>query len=185
MALTLTDDSVLPTGWQNKPPTAFDDIHQSADIPAAASSVPPGEVVESPDTVSRTCSSRPSFGPLLAKRPNTWVTRSLDVIEAIEVQANSLSKKLTFNTSLQDEAAMRKILVQAAKEVEAAGISLNLVTSKSEYVLSYKRQVTELLRSIDSRISVLGAGLCSSPVEKGRVMVEAGKRMSMSRFAFD
>lgn len=179
-ALTLTDDDVLPARWQNGLWTASDHIHQIADTPVAVNGIPPEEVLESLDIVLKECSSRPSLGPPLAKRPNAWVTRSLDLVEAVEVQVNSLSKKLAFNDGLPDEETLQKLLIQAAEDVESAGISLNSVTAKSEQVLSYKTRVTELLRSIDSRINFLGAGLSPLPAEKGRVMVEAGKCTSIS-----
>lgn len=189
-ALTLTDEHLPITQRQSRLWVSSCDIPQPATAPTVINRPSASETQKSFEAIiaesfrgretsqqrSKPNLPHPGTPPTTppAKPANAWVTRSRKVIEAVEVQARSIAEKVAFCNGLPDDTLLREILDDAAKDVESAGKSLQPIGSKDEGVLDYKTQVLEELRSIDNRISLLGASLSPLPMKRTRVHVEAG-----------
>ncbi|RDB18859.1 hypothetical protein Hypma_014527 [Hypsizygus marmoreus] len=189
-ALTLTDDGPLITKQHSKLWSSSSEFHQSfgQNIPVTMGGVPMNDVQSSIQAILSESvhitppPPRPSPAvPCSATftRPgasaNAWARKAEGVITAVEVEARTIGETLIFDEDKRPSNDMlRMLLANAAKFVDSAGKSLASVKNQTPAVLDHKKKVIAMLRSIDSRISQLGAIVPPPLPEEMPVFIEAG-----------
>jgi hypothetical protein len=106
------------------------------------------------------------------------VRKALKIITKIEEETIEIASKLVlpdkFNSgNVEHVSQMRMQLDAAVTHVDSAGRSLKLIHCKEREVLDRKVVVTNQLKAIDARISLLGASLPPLPPEKKPVTFDA------------
>ena len=104
----------------------------------------------------------------------------MDIIALVERDICEASQTLLFpDPPAIDDSILQRLLDDAAKVVSSAGRSLAAVKHKDELVQKRKRDVSALLRNLDSRVSQLGVLLPPCRPETTPVLVDAGKMFSL------
>lgn len=111
---------------------------------------------------------------------NAWAKKAEGVIEAVEVEARAIGDSLSsIDDTFPSGDALRSLLKTATHRIDSAGKSLASVKNQTLAVLEHKAKVLAILRSIDSRMSQLGALLPPPTPEETPVIVQAGKYFSL------
>lgn len=125
---------------------------------------------------SRSNLPRPAALIHRAPKGKASVRKAMNIIKVVEAEARAIAATLDFEDgrNLMDD-TLRTLLDTAAKAVDSGGKSLGLVRNQAKAVVDFKNEVLLVLRSIDARISQLGALLLPASNERTPIMVETSK----------
>ncbi|KAG6863435.1 hypothetical protein C0991_005819, partial [Blastosporella zonata] len=129
-------------------------------------------VIDQSQSISRVNAHPAALGPPKSRK-GAWAMKAERIIEAVEADSQATSKTLDFGINFPSIEQLRALLDDATVKVQTGGNSLSLVKNLTPSVLEHKKKVLEMLRTIDNRISQLGALLPPQTTHQGPVLVEA------------
>lgn len=111
-----------------------------------------------------------------APKGKASVRKAMNIIKVVETEARAIAATLDFEDGHHPtDDTLRTLLDTAAKAVDSGGKSLGLVRNQAKAVVDFKNEILLVLRSIDARISQLGALLLPASTERIPIVVETSK----------
>jgi hypothetical protein len=203
--LTLTDGGPVIPQQHSKLWSSSDEFHQSsaARIPTSMNRIPISDIQSGVQAILEDSlpplvpprSLPPSPAPFRSNLPRpaafarpvpkekASIRKATSIVESVAAEARAIAATLNFSDSHRpSDDLLRGLLDTAAIAVDSGGKSLALVRNQAKAVTDLKDRILGTLRSIDSRISQLGALLPLLPTERIPVVVETSTPMLSYHF---
>lgn len=208
LGLTFTDEGPVVHDQHSKLWSSSNEFHQasSAEITTSVNRVPISDIQSGVQAILE----EEHLPPLVPSRPRTRspvpsrsnlprsaafarpfpkgkasVRKATSIVQSVEADARGIATTLNFSDDCRpSDNVLRRLLDTAASAIDSGGKSLALVRNQDKAVTEIKDKVLVSLRTIDSRISQLGALLPPIHLERTPIVVETSESCTILSFHF-